>query len=138
MHGKYYMVKINRGNGMTKYITGKVQTIERTVDKQRRRFRELLTQCGGLDRLAKRLAEVDEYFRTSEGNEKVRNAKRDLAGETAMTRILMAMEILAAQSASPTPSRVEKSLSKMGVYQPKYEATQRLKDKMQNAKPDKK
>ncbi len=119
---------------MTKDITGKVESIERTVDRQRRRFRELLPQCGGLDRLAKRLAEVDEYFATVEGNEKVRNAKRELAGETAMVRVLAAMEILAERSCKTT--RVDKSLSKMGIaaYEPKYETTRKLQQKMQEAK----
>ena len=92
---------------MTNNLTGKAQTIERTVERQRRRFWELVPQCGGLDRLAKRLAEIDDYFATVEGNENVRNAKRDLAGEVAMTRVLAAMETLASRQVSaPAPKSV--------------------------------
>lgn len=129
------MVKVKDEFVIANNMTGKVETIERTVQIQRRRFRELLPQCGGLDRLAKRLAEVDEYFATEIGNENVRNAKRELAGEVAMTRVLAAMETLAARSCPTEIGRVDKSIAKMGiVYEPKYKATQELKAKMQATK----
>lgn len=119
---------------MTKNMRRKVETIERTVDLQRKRFRELLPKCGGLDRLAKRLAEVDNYFGTVEGNEKVRNAKRELAGEISMNRIIAAMEQLANKH-TVSSTKLDKSLSRMGLgYEPKYEATKALQKKMQTAK----
>jgi hypothetical protein len=113
-------------------------TIERTVEKLRKRFDELLPQCGGANRLAKRLSEIDSYFGESVGIYHVTNAKQGLCGEIPMTRILKAMEKLAKQmkkTSTKTPP-LEKSLKKMGItnYVPKYAKTQELKDKMQKSK----
>lgn len=124
---------------MSKIQIPKIGSIERTVERLRKRFNNLLEKCGGPDRLAKRLSEFDPYFNESKGIYDVANAKMGKAGEEAMVRILAAMELLAAVTTPATSlSRVEKSLSKMGIYEPKYEATQRLKDKMQTSKPAKK
>ncbi len=105
----------------TKQRRIKGESIERTVDKLRKRFSELLPLCGGADRLAKRLAEVDPYFDESLGYFDVKNAKRGKAGEEVMIRIVSAMERIA----TPIKTAV------FAQYQPKYEATQKLKQKFQ-------
>ncbi|MFN3380999.1 MAG: hypothetical protein ACK41O_16190 [Runella zeae] len=105
----------------------------RTVEKLRRRFRELLSDCGGTERLSKRLAAIDHYFDSLSGYNDVRNAKRGKAGEEAMIRIINAMEILAKTHQPEIPSdRLAKSLKRMGIvesYQPKYPTTKALQDK---------
>lgn len=119
---------------MSKNQISKNGTIERTVEGLRNRFNDLLKKCGGSDRLAKRLSEFDSYFNESNGIYDVANAKLNKAGETAMLRILAAMEQLAARN-TPTSSRVEKSLQKMGIaYEPKYQATKDLQTKMKASK----
>lgn len=120
----------------SKQMMPKPETIERTVERLRKRFNILLEKVGGADRLAKRLGDFDEYFLSTNGYNDVRNAKREKAGEEAMLRILNAMEQLAA-TIKPSKSRVDKSLERMGIsdYQPKYPTTQKLKEKMQTSKP---
>lgn len=124
---------------MSKNQIPKIETIERTVKRLRKRFDSLLGKCGGPDRLAKKLSEFDPYFNESKGIYDVANAKVGKAGEEAMIRILAAMELLAGGGEPATPlSRVEKSLARMNIgsaeYQPKYPATQKLKEKMQTSK----
>ncbi|MDF7817398.1 hypothetical protein P1X15_07325 [Runella sp. MFBS21] len=116
----------------------KNQSIERTVEKLRRRFRELLSECGGAERLSKRLALIDHYFDSVSGYNDIRNAKREKAGEEAMIRIINAMEILAKSKTFETPSsRLNNSFKKMGIveaYQPKFSTTQKLKEKFDQNK----
>lgn len=124
---------------MSKNQIPKFETIERTVKRLRKRFDSLLEKCGGPDRLAKKLSEFDPYFNESKGIYDVANAKVGKAGEEAMIRILAAMELLTSGVEPATPlSRVEKSLKRMNIgsaeYQPKYPATQKLKEKMQTSK----
>lgn len=114
-----------------------VESIERTVIKLRKRFDSLLSKIGGPHRLAKRLGEIDDYFNTQNGYNDVRNAKREKAGEEVMIRILNAMEqLVKIPSVSPSINKTDKSLKRMGlIYEPKYETTQKLKEKMQTSKP---
>lgn len=109
-------------------------TIERTVDRLRNRFDELVVLIGGDDRLAQRLEEVDPFWGTIKGYEIVRNAKRGKAGEVSMTRLVDAMEKLPLLSPAPEEPKVSQSLSRMGVYVPKYAKTQELQQKMKAAK----
>lgn len=109
-------------------------TIERTVIQLRKRFDDLVKRCGGHDRLSKRLEPIDPYFGTIQGYEVIRNAKRGKAGEVAMTRIVNAMEQLAKKSKKTPAKDVKDSLSRMGVYVPKYDKTRELQSKMQKTK----
>jgi hypothetical protein len=77
----------------------KVETIEATVNRLRKRFDELLPMCGGQNRLAKRLSDYDCFFKTSDGVYHLLNAKRGKAGEEKMIVIVTAMEAYARQAA---------------------------------------
>lgn len=109
-------------------------TIERTVDRLRNRFDELVRLIGGDDRLAQRLEEFDPFWGSIKGYEIVRNAKRGKAGEVSMTRLVDAMEKLYKLSPAIAEPQVSQSLSRMGVYVPKYAKTQELKEKMKASK----
>lgn len=109
-------------------------TIERTVDRLRNRFDELVVLVGGDDRLAQRLEEIDPFWATIKGYEIVRNAKRRKSGEVSMTRLVDAMEKLHLHSKARDEPQVSKSLSRMGVYVPKYAKTQELQQKMKSLK----
>lgn len=122
----------------TKERTPNSHTIERTVDRLRKRFEVLLPKCGGSNRLAKRLSQIDSYFEESGGHFDVANAKRGKAGEETMIRIINAMEVLAQSSHHETPSsRLNNSFKKMGIveaYHPKFSTTQKLKEKFDQNK----
>lgn len=76
------------------------EIIERTVEGLRKRFWELLPDCGGPNRLAKRLSFHDFYFTTSDGIYDVMNAKKDKAGEVVMVKIVDTMQLLAKECAA--------------------------------------
>ena len=109
-------------------------TIERTVDRLRNRFDELVILIGGDDRLAQRLEGIDPFWATIKGYEIVRNAKRGKAGEVSMARLVEAMEKLPLLSPAPEEPQVSQSLSRMGVYVPKYAKTRELQQKMKASK----
>lgn len=112
-------------------------TIERTVDKLRNRFVELVELIGSDGRLAQRLEALDPFWGTVKGYEIVRNARRGKAGEVSMIKLISAMEKLQssmATSQSDEIPSVQSSLSRMGVYVPKYAKTQELQQKMKASK----
>ncbi|GEM_PF-3808232 len=105
-------------------------TVERAVDRLRQRFAELMPLCGGSDRLATRLAEMDEYFSTVAGYNDVKNAKREKAGEVPMTRIVEAMEKFVSSSKIQSYDTLETVTS----YRPKFAVTRQLQEKMKKNK----
>ena len=89
----------------------------RAVEILREQFRGLIPACEGTKGLAARLSKVNTYFSTVKGYNDVKNAKRNKAGEVAMTHIINAMqEYISAQKAtSNAQGAVKKSLDRMNV-----------------------
>lgn len=71
------------------------QTVDEfNVDHWRTEFKRLLEGVKETRKLAKQLAEVDDYYKSANGASDVNNAKKSRAGLQATRRIVLAMQKL--------------------------------------------